>query len=75
MHNLRKQFPDVPILTLSASMRDVDISNAIGLLGITGCVIIKERDDRTNICYSFKMKDELPKNNNVAADIVEFIKK
>lgn len=69
---LRKEFPTVPILTLSASIKDTDIKQTINILGIQGCKIFTNQLDRQCLFYVFKMKSEIP---DINYDIVDFIQR
>ena len=66
---LRRDFPEVPIMALTATANDQVLNDVIDRLGISGCVLFKQTFNRPNLYY-----DVRPKPKNLLASISSFIK-
>ena len=73
MEMLRTQFPEVPILMLSASIRDRDITKVTRTLNIEDCKIFINRIQRNKIFYKVKTIGSF--QGSIINDIIHFIKR
>ena len=65
---LRKDFPNVPIMALTATAQNKVQDDIIRTLGIQGCDVLKQSFNRPNLHYEIR-----PKKKNFQQDIVAFI--
>jgi bloom syndrome protein len=65
---LRKDYPGVPIMALTATAQNKVQEDIIRSLGITGCSVLRQSFNRTNLHYEVR-----PKKKNVISDMVAFI--
>ncbi|OBZ75722.1 ATP-dependent DNA helicase hus2/rqh1 [Grifola frondosa] len=65
---LRREFPGVPIIALTATANEQVEMDIIDRLGIQGCTRLRQSFNRPNLNYEVR-----PKNKSVVADIAEFI--
>lgn len=66
---LREDFPDIPIMALTATANVQVMTDVIDRLGIRGCVLLTQSFNRPNLLYQVR-----PKKRTVLADICAFIK-
>ena len=67
---MRNQFPETPILGLTATATPQVISNIQQILNIKGCCILKDSFYRSNLHYTIQKVDELKKD-----ELIELIVK
>lgn len=66
--NLRKEYPGVPIMALTATAQNKVQDDIIRTLGIQGCKVLKQSFNRPNLHYEVR-----PKKRGVIEDMVAFI--
>ncbi len=66
---LKRQYPKVPLMALTATATEVVKLDTIDRLGIRGCLYFQCSFNRPNLYYEVQ-----PKTKDVARDIVNFIK-
>lgn len=65
---LRKEFPSVPIMALTATAQVKVQEDIIRTLGIKGCAIFHQSFNRPNLSYEVR-----PKNKTILSDIVKVV--
>ena len=65
---LRREYPGVPIMALTATAQNKVQDDIIRTLGITGCRVLKQSFNRPNLHYEMR-----PKTKKVIEDMVGFI--
>ncbi|KAK4755943.1 hypothetical protein SAY87_009700 [Trapa incisa] len=71
LSSLRKHFPDIPILALTATAIPKVQKDVIESLGLKSPLVLKSSFNRPNIYYEVRYKDII---NDVYADLCNFIK-
>ncbi|KAF8892657.1 P-loop containing nucleoside triphosphate hydrolase protein [Infundibulicybe gibba] len=66
---LRKEYPDVPIMALTATANQVTIDDVMKQLQLRDCVVLKQSFNRPNLQYYIRAKKK-----NIIRDIADFIK-
>lgn len=67
--DLRKDYPNIPIMALTATAPEKVQDDIIRVLGIEGCTVLKQSFNRPNLHYEVR-----PKNKAVLNEIVSFIR-
>lgn len=65
---LRREYPSVPIMALTATAQTKVQGDIMHSLGITGCKVLKQSFNRPNLHYEVR-----PKQKNLLDDIVAFV--
>jgi bloom syndrome protein len=66
--DLRRNYPGVPIMALTATAQDKVQDDIVRSLGITGCAVFRQSFNRPNLHYEVRLKKQNP-----MADMVAFI--
>jgi len=67
--NIRKDFPDVPIVALTATATSEALQDIVTALGLSDYVLLSQSFDRPNLRYRV-----VPKKRDIETAIVQFIK-
>ena len=68
LDTLRKEFPEVPIMALTATAKKTVVDDIIERLGISGCLLLTQSFNRQNLHYVVR-----PKSRNVLDIIAGYI--
>ncbi|KAI9144498.1 P-loop containing nucleoside triphosphate hydrolase protein [Paraphysoderma sedebokerense] len=68
LQHLKRQYPDIPIMALTATANDKVQTDIISILGIKNCVCFRQSFNRANLIYYVR-----PKSKSVVDDIYSFI--
>jgi bloom syndrome protein len=69
LRTIRKDFPSVPIMALTATANERLVKEAISLLNMRNCYVSTQSFNRPNLRYDVRRKDK-----NTMKDIAEYIK-
>lgn len=67
--NIRKDFPDVPIVALTATATSEALQDIVTVLGLSDYMLLSQSFNRPNLRYKV-----VPKKRDIDATIVQFIK-